>query len=257
MRSDLCEATNDWTGALDVLRRCLAEHGVEGGHDYAAHYNARCAALCVKLGRVDEARAHMRAAWELAEHVQHPHYTRAFELFDTLLVPAGDDWDPSAKLLARTMAVPLAGQPPFESAEPLYHNSILVRGTMRTIWAALTPEQREQVTANARDPGAQQLVVSASGERFRPPGDTWRSIGHRPALVRLFGLLREARARDAALTEEAIMEGMWPGERIMPDAATNRIHNAIALLRRAGLNKLIVRSPEGYTIDPQVPVVAL
>jgi predicted ATPase len=256
MRADLLEHRQDWAGALALLRDALATHGTAAGHDYALSYHARCATLCLKLGRAEEARDHLREARALAPHVQHPHYQRSLELHEALLATE-DSVEEADRLLARTLAVRVGQQAPFESVEPLYHSSIIVRSAARAIWSALPAERREQIVALARDPGGQQLALSASAERLRPPGQPWTSIAHRPALVRLLGLLRDATRQGEPLTDEQIMEGMWPGERIMPEAATNRIHNAIALLRRAGLGKLLLRGPDGYQLDPQVALICL
>jgi hypothetical protein len=47
---------------------------------------------------------------------------------------------------------------------------------------------------------------------------------------------------------EALREIGWPGERIGVEAAANRVHVALAELRRRGLKAFIVRLPRGYAL---------
>lgn len=45
----------------------------------------------------------------------------------------------------------------------------------------------------------------------------------------------------------------WPGERILPAAAANRVYVAVSGLRRAGVGPDLEREPGGYRIAPAVP----
>jgi hypothetical protein len=63
---------------------------------------------------------------------------------------------------------------------------------------------------------------------------------------------REAPGRGLSLVE--LQEAGWPGERILPQAASNRIYVAMNQLRKLGLKDWLKKSAEGYLIDPALPV---
>ena len=50
----------------------------------------------------------------------------------------------------------------------------------------------------------------------------------------------------------AMCAACWPGERIMPSAAANRVYVAISGLRRAGLAEDLEHSAAGYRIATSV-----
>jgi hypothetical protein len=63
---------------------------------------------------------------------------------------------------------------------------------------------------------------------------------------------REAPGRGASLAD--LQEAGWPGERILPQAASNRIYVAMNQLRKMGLKEWLRRSGEGYFLDPALRV---
>ncbi|MEQ1503006.1 MAG: hypothetical protein ABMB14_12290, partial [Myxococcota bacterium] len=67
-----------------------------------------------------------------------------------------------------------------------------------------------------------------------------------------------ARHRAAAPGQPIDADGLaaagWPGERIVPAAAANRVRVALSALRRAGLADLIERSGGGWRLAPAQPV---
>jgi hypothetical protein len=65
---------------------------------------------------------------------------------------------------------------------------------------------------------------------------------------------RAAPGRGLSLSE--LQEAGWPGERIRPDAASNRIYVAMNQLRKLGLKEWLRRSADGYYLDPALPVHA-
>jgi predicted ATPase len=79
-----------------------------------------------------------------------------------------------------------------------------------------------------------------------------------PARRLLLGLVtRHLRAPGDPSTIAALAAEGWPGERIDPRAAKNRVHVALAELRRAGLRDLVCRSPRGYFLDPTATIAVL
>jgi hypothetical protein len=64
---------------------------------------------------------------------------------------------------------------------------------------------------------------------------------------------REARA-GGGLALAALREAGWPGEAMTHEAAINRIHVALAELRKRGLEGVLVKSDHGYLLDGSVEV---
>ena len=46
----------------------------------------------------------------------------------------------------------------------------------------------------------------------------------------------------------------WPGERMLPAAARNRLHVTLTTLRKLGLRELLQANEGGYLLDPALPV---
>jgi predicted ATPase/Tfp pilus assembly protein PilF len=111
------------------------------------------------------------------------------------------------------------------------------------------------------DPGegrgdAQALLVTDEARWFRPPGSELQDL-RRHALLRriLLAVLEQRRvAPGRGLSVDALVRAAWPGERIKPDAAANRVYVAVAKLRRRGLGTYLLRNDEGYLLDASVPV---
>jgi hypothetical protein len=93
---------------------------------------------------------------------------------------------------------------------------------------------------------------------LRPPGGEPIELGSRPQLLRVVRALVEARlsAPGEALDQERLTAVGWPGERMQPAAAANRVKVTLSTLRSAGLRDLLVRREGGYLLDPSVPLVA-
>jgi predicted ATPase/predicted negative regulator of RcsB-dependent stress response len=60
-----------------------------------------------------------------------------------------------------------------------------------------------------------------------------------------------------AVSDDALIEAGWPGERIAHEASINRLKVALATLRKLGLRELMLRRDGGYLLDPAVKVRAL
>jgi len=50
------------------------------------------------------------------------------------------------------------------------------------------------------------------------------------------------------------VEAGWPGERIAPKAAADRVYAAVGALRKLGLGSVLVRLDGGYALSPEVPI---
>jgi len=111
----------------------------------------------------------------------------------------------------------------------------------RRVWAELW------TTADA-------LLVKEDGTAFRLPTGEWFDLSKRKQLTRLLlGLALRAQQEGEPLTADEVQELLWPGERMLATAATNRIYKAISLLRGVGLGDL-VQGGDGYRLDETVTV---
>lgn len=72
------------------------------------------------------------------------------------------------------------------------------------------------------------------------------------ALLRRLGEERLA-APGRSLSPESLIADMWPGEKIIPKAARNRLHIAVRTLRTMGLGTVLRSNTEGYHFDPTAP----
>lgn len=103
---------------------------------------------------------------------------------------------------------------------------------------------------------APELLLTPEARWIRPPGGAWHDLRDRQAVRRLvLRLVEQQRAHPGrGLSLAALQEAGWPGERILPRAAKNRIYVAMNQLRKLGLKDALRKSAEGYYLDPALPV---
>jgi hypothetical protein len=112
------------------------------------------------------------------------------------------------------------------------------------------------VSSDRDDPIHAPWRVDAEGEWFESPSGERVDCSHRPVLSRLLAhLVRERFASPgrAVRSAELVASG-WPGERILPSAARNRLKMCLATLRKLGMRELLRTDAHGYLLDPHVPV---
>ena len=85
------------------------------------------------------------------------------------------------------------------------------------------------------------------------PGGEPITCGARPVLKRLLSELAK-RPRTPIAAKELVAIG-WPGERMLEDAATNRLYVSMNRLRKLGLGAHLVSTDAGYVLDAPVRVV--
>ncbi|MEZ4237206.1 MAG: protein kinase [Myxococcota bacterium] len=98
--------------------------------------------------------------------------------------------------------------------------------------------------------------ISADGATVLGPDGAHIDLGKHVANARILAHLAAVRTEAPGRTTDA--EGLatagWPGERIVPSAAANRVRVALSALRRAGLAALIDRGDGGWRLDPEQPL---
>lgn len=101
-----------------------------------------------------------------------------------------------------------------------------------------------------------RLEVGPEAAWFRPPGGAVQSLQKYAAARNILERLTVARLGDRApLSSEALFTAGWPGVKIAPQSANNRLYVALAKLRKMGLKVLLLRTDEGYLLDPNTPVL--
>jgi hypothetical protein len=146
-------------------------------------------------------------------------------------------------------AAPLAEIEPEALALVEAHPSDDSRFALRMLLAAARPRER---------PAPSALVVLEGARGLRLPGAAATiDLSRRAPLRGILGLLAQRRrgAPGEAVPVDDLIRAGWPGERIVAEAALNRIHVALTTLRKLGLRELLVTADGGYMLDPAVPIV--
>jgi tetratricopeptide (TPR) repeat protein len=97
--------------------------------------------------------------------------------------------------------------------------------------------------------------IARDGTWLRGADGQLVSLASRPILCSLISALCEARLRNpgVALCKAELVQRAWPAER-RPDgpAATNRLHVALATLRKSGLSSVLRSSVDGWFLAPEL-----
>ena len=101
---------------------------------------------------------------------------------------------------------------------------------------------------------AEQLVIGDGSAWFQVPGCAVVSLATRPTLARLLEALVEARLErpGTPVDSETLVAAGWPGERVSPLSARNRLRVALTTLRNLGLRGVLVFRDAGHLLDTEV-----
>lgn len=229
---ELLEGHLDRADAL--LEEAVALFG-EASPAMAALCLARRSAVAVLRGDLDRARQlHERA--ERVVPSGDPSTTRLVALWRALL-----EWEVGDRrsALARRRAS-LSGEAPLTAAS----------GEAR-----LAVQMLEQQAAR---PG-EALLVGPDGTWFAAPGAPRVPVARYTAASQILAHLAAAAERQpgAFCPAGPLIAAGWPGEKISPEAARNRLAVALARLRKLGLRRLLQRGSEGWRLDPDFSVLLL
>ncbi len=115
--------------------------------------------------------------------------------------------------------------------------------------------EAKPVGSGAEDASA-PFVLAEDGTWFRLPTGEVHKLRARPVAARLLRLLVDC-ALDAPgvpVGAESLITAGWPGDKILPKAARNRLYVTMTRLRQLGLGELLRNEGEGYFLRPGVRV---
>ena len=226
----------------------------------------RLAALLASLGQLDEARVALhrgaRAAGEGDTLVEDASALAHGFLDLTLARRAREERRAAAATahVARVMACAAharAASPGRASAAERSDDvrtllRILERGVSALSGATPAPH----AGAGAEGAPERALLLAPEGRWLRIPGGPWCDLRRRgPARRLLLELIEHQReAPGAGVPIERLREAGWPGERMANASAANRIYVALHHLRSLGLEERVIRTRDGYLLDPTLPV---
>jgi hypothetical protein len=182
-------------------------------------------------------------------------YEQARAMVDYALELLGDDESGVATMCLISVAVAAREHGDPAHAKPLLEKArALAQRGSNTGAMSLVASELGRFEPSAPSPRAMTLSESA---RTLTVGDLPIDLSRRRPLWLLVEALAEARLASPgkALDRDALLEHAWPGERIHPEAALNRLYVAIATLRRLGIRDVLVSRDAGYMLDPGVALV--
>ncbi len=100
------------------------------------------------------------------------------------------------------------------------------------------------------------IVLSPEDHALTLPDGVAVDLRTRDILWRLVEAFASARLErpGAPLDVDTLIEAGWPGEKVLPGAAPNRVKVALSTLRKLGLRPWILRGEGGWFFDPSVPL---
>ncbi len=243
--------------ARAAYRDAVAKLRGAGERHYTAIYLAALGAAEIAAGAPAEASACFEDAAAALAGVR-VQATRVDVALWAAFADAGRDRRAAAAPIA------LAEAPAPDGGPSVTRNSEDVRFALRMLARALAEADAAALpAAPAEAPRAprsatQPLLVIGPDARWfrvegREPVSLFKARAARLILARLAGL--RLASPGAALPLEAIFEAGWPGERIAPKAAANRVYVTLSKLKSLGLRGLIVSRDDGFLIDPAAVVL--
>jgi predicted ATPase len=128
----------------------------------------------------------------------------------------------------------------------------------RLLCEALPAATQRRLELERQDVARQALLIDAEWRALRAPGASeWSELAAESNQARLLRVLVEAHsaARTQPLEADELIARVWPGERLTPESAKNRLHVAITTLRKLGLREALRSVRGGYQLDPALRVL--
>lgn len=168
--------------------------------------------------------------------------------------PPGPEGDvEEIRFARRVLAQMTSRRSPKPSAPPsaITPSTSAVRGGVGDPPSSRRTVHREGASDAGHHDRSAGLVVASDGSWVRTPAGDLAKLGAGRPIARVMHQLALERARHPGkpVPPEALVRAGWPGERVLPAAAKNRLHVTIARLRRVGLEGVLLHDDEGYFLD--------
>ncbi len=267
--------TGRLAAATDDLRQSVTDLRNLGDQRNAARLGASLAAAEASADHLDEA----ERTWKAAEHVlaeSHDPFDGVVRLERAHILLArarralrSGDRDGAVrerKAAEECLAQANAVEAPRDASEParsLLAGSVDARIAYRWLKTVLRDQPavdgwdvRSAPGAEGHDSSRPGLLVHSRGDWADLPSGKRVRFTKRPvARLLLMRLVRErVDAPGRCLKPDDLLAAGWPGEKILPHAAKNRLYVALTSLRNMGFRELMRANDEGYCLDPDVPV---
>ena len=121
----------------------------------------------------------------------------------------------------------------------------------RTLARALVQRLAKALTTEA---GEAAITVAKDGSGFARSQGDWVDLRRRRPLRRILETLLLARTRGAPANKDELIACGWPGEKLLADAASNRLHVALSEMRKMGLSDAIQYRRGGWMLDPAMAI---
>jgi tetratricopeptide (TPR) repeat protein len=246
-----------WRDAALTQAAALGATGHEGlARLWGALLDADVASLDASLTAIAHAADLLSTSWEYQRPSHAPRWSTMRVIFEhharvchAVRLLEGDDVAAARPLIDRARAYLDAAPPPDT------HTLVATR----QLRGALTRAVARFAIPETDDDDAAALRAAPDGSWFEIDASARVSLTQRETLRRLFAALLERwrPAPDAPepLDVDAMIEVGWPGERLEPQSAANRVYASIRLLRKLGLRDVLVTLDGGYALDPGVHVL--
>ncbi len=253
---DLDAACAQLDEACTILR-------TQGETQHQALFLAHGGATLAWRGDDDGARRNLARAREVAAVLPYRGVGLAVEIehahLDLALAARADaDGDARAAAAARKRAMERLERCPVDASSGV-DPRISDRIARRALGASRIPSRpppRERPAPVSPRAKEGELVVERDARWLSLPDGTRVGLASRHLARRLLLALVEQRLLEpgARVSHATLLEAGWPGERMRSDSARNRLYVAVSTLRKLGLEGILESEPEGYRLDPDVPL---
>lgn len=240
--------------ARELLRQALGLLRQVGDPRSEALALARLGAAEASLGLTRAASERLDQAQALLEHAGDPTALHGLPVYRAFVLLAQAQASPDDGVsLTRAQALLRAVQEPTHAGASASDLLDDVRTALRIArpWAERLLSRRASPAHLPDD----ALVVSAEGDWFRAPHGSPQSLRLRRPLRAMLALLVTRRLDGQGADLGELQAVAWPGEKMSPTAATNRVRVALAELRKRGLQTCLVRQGNRYALATSVPLV--
>jgi predicted ATPase len=267
----IAQVEGRWDEAARIYEQVHATFDEMGHRRLAVHVSGDLGVLALQRGDLEEAEARLREAARVLAELGNPRFEAVCACALAGVHALRGDLPAAERALAEVEGRLRAGETAlFVPIVDVYRGVVeALRGDTasarrRLDELAAIPREETRValpllrrTLEQAELRARAWVFEPDGAAFRAPrGGRVELDAHSPQARVLAALASHRVARPGELlAKESLVRAAWPDEqRLSTDSGANRLRVAVAKLRRAGLQALIVSGAGGYMLDPATPV---